>query len=116
MPFAEYAERYADHLRAEGRLDLALGAVIEAQARRRVAVFLCTDPFIPGYAEGREAFSTTPFRERSWPLQALLRDAGCHRVVLTDLLGQRLRAEGLGVRLLELDPTRGTSTTREFLP
>ncbi len=116
MPFAEYAERYADYLRAGGRLDLALGAVIEAQARKRVAIFLCTDPFIPGYAQGSEALSTTPFRSRSWPLQAPLRDAGCHRVVLTDLLGQRLREEGFVVRLLELDATRGTSTTLEFLP
>lgn len=116
MPFGEYAERYADHLRTEGRLELALGAVIEAQARKRIAVFLCTDPFIPGYAEGREALSKTPFRNRSWPLQALLRDAGCHRVVLTDLVGQRLLQEGLGVRVLALDVTKGTVTTREFLP
>ena len=95
MTFAEYAEAYAAWLLEDHRLDLAVAAVIMAQARSRLAVFYCTDPFIPGYADGAEWLSETPFSARRWPLSALLREEGCHRIVLAELLARRFRELGV---------------------
>ena len=64
MTFAEYAQAYGAWLLEDGHLDLALAAVIVAQARSRLTVFYCTDPFIPGYADGAEWLSDTPFSQR----------------------------------------------------
>lgn len=112
MSFPEYARHYADYLLDQGRLEIALAAVVEAQARGRVPVFYCTDPFIPGYAKKSESFSDTPFDQRAWPLAPTLREAGCHRVILCDLLGARLRKERIAFQLLELDPTTGAAVER----
>jgi hypothetical protein len=114
MPFAEYAEAYATWLLQDHHLDLALAAVIIAQARSRLAVFYCTDPFIPGYADRTDWLSDTPFSARRWPLSALLRNDGCHRVILAELLARRLRELGVAGYVLEVDPTREEATALPF--
>jgi hypothetical protein len=114
MSFAQYAQDYADWLLGQDRIDLAVAAIIRAQARSRVAVFYCTDPFVPGYADAGEWLSETTFAKRRWPLAGVLRDEGCHRVVLAELLAQRLRQFGMNGRVLEVDPTREGATELAF--
>lgn len=115
MPFNEFAERYAEWLLEGERLDRAVRAVVWALARRRLAVFYCTDPFIPGYADGSEwARADVPIGDRAWPLASALPEGGCHRVVLADLLAQRLRALGCAGEVLEIDPTRRSAKTLPF--
>ena len=55
MGFGEYASRYADHLRSNGGVQLAAAAVLMALASGRIAVFYCTDPYVPGYGNVDQA-------------------------------------------------------------
>lgn len=107
LPWADYAQQYADWLEQDGRIDLAVGVVALAQARSRLAVFYCTDAYIPGYADRAQWASEIPYRKRHWPLASDLREEGCHRVVLADLLVRRIRKLGATAEIVELDPTRG---------
>jgi hypothetical protein len=116
MGFPEYAGRYVAWLEQDDRIDLAVAGVIRAQARGLLAVFYCTDPFVPGYAVPSEFASEIPFAKRSWPLAGVLRDEGCHRVVLADLIARRLASLGVGGVVVELDPTVRGAKAREFRP
>jgi hypothetical protein len=122
LPFPAFAQAYADELEQSGGLDRAVAAVVRAQARGRLATFMCTDPYVPGYARRKSHGALADGAGHGgyddlalWPLAQALPSLGCHRVVLADLVVRRLRCLGLAaaeVQLLELDPTRGASTLR----
>lgn len=106
LPWSEYAQQYADWISEEGRIDLALGVCAFAQARGRLAVFYCTDAYIPGYGNREEWGSDTPYRDRQWPLASNLREEGCHRMVLADMVVRRCRELGVRAEVIEVDPSR----------
>jgi len=114
MPFAHYAAEYGASLEAEGgrRLQLAVEAIVRAQAEGRVAVFYCTDPHLPGYAPADQLCSDLPLEERAWCPDPLVREEGCHRVVLADRIGRWLLERGLDLELLEFDVTRALTRSR----
>ena len=115
MSFEEYAPRYAASLEADGsrRLLTAVAAVVLSQARGRLALFCCTDPYIPGYADPAELFSDIPMGERSWCQDPAARSSGCHRVVLADRIGNWFVERGVGVRMLEPDVTAAVTKVRK---
>ena len=114
MTFPEYARQYSEWLTADSRIDLGVAAVVRAQARGLLAVFYCTDSFIPGYADPRELATPIPYEKRRWFLASDLRDEGCHRVVLADLIARRLATLGVGGSVLEIDPTTQSVKARRF--
>jgi len=103
MSFGQYAQAYAEHLRGCGGVEWAAAAVLMAAARRRLAVFYCVDPYIPGYADPREILSDRPYEQRSW--LPGLRDEGCHRVILTEEVTRFFIENGFPVSLFAVDPT-----------
>lgn len=118
MSFATYADRYEQALLADDgrRLRIGVEAVIRAQARGRLAVFCCTDPYFSGFAPASERFSTIPMGERSWGTDPVLRDPACHRVVLAELVARWFLDRGLGVAMLEPDVTMAGTKVRRAEP
>jgi hypothetical protein len=112
MPFGQFAERYAQYLRTAGGLELAVALVLLASASGRLAVFYCTDPYIPGYGRPNEMDTETPYTQRHWLLQ--LPEEGCHRMVLASELIQFLVNKNIAVRLFEIDQTFGKCHVRRY--
>jgi hypothetical protein len=98
MAFGEYAAAYAAESNARG-LELAVSECIVSNARGRIPVYYCTDPFLRGYCSSSQALGD--YRLRTW--MPALRDAGCHRVVLVEELVKAFTAHGFQVELFELD-------------
>ncbi|NOT28633.1 MAG: hypothetical protein HOP16_21335 [Acidobacteria bacterium] len=111
MSFGEYAERYAAYLRTHDCLHLSLAWVLLDLARHQLPVFYCVDPYIPDYADSREAFGDRAYRDRRWRLPEL-RAEGYHRFVLTEEIAKTFAAHGVGVDVFAVDPT--FSTARRF--
>jgi hypothetical protein len=112
MTFGQYAEEYARYLRSEDRLSVAAGAVLQALACDRLAVFCCIDPYIPDYGRTQEVLRGTSYADRHW--QAGLREEGCHRVVLAEELARFFVERGVGVQVLEAEPTFAQSHVRRY--
>jgi hypothetical protein len=53
-----------------------------------------------------------PYAERRWLKD--LPEAGCHRVILADLVGRFFLERGVAVRLFEVDPTFCACHARSF--
>ena len=111
MPFAEYAEAYANHLRT-GPDQLAAAIVVTASACGRLAVFCCTDPYIPGYSDPKALADDTPYDQRRWCNE--IPDEGCHRVILAAELVRFFRIHKIDVTLFEIDQTFGGSHVRSY--
>src|SRR5205807_1793280 len=98
--------------RAEGRIELAAAVVVTASACDRLAIFCCTDPYIPGYGDPKTLAEDTPYDRRSW--RSELPDEGCHRVILAAELVKFFRNHKIAVTLFEIDQTFGGSHVRSY--
>jgi hypothetical protein len=112
MPFAEYAQAYADHLRTGRRIELAAAIVVTASACGRLADFCCTDPYIPGDSDPKALADNTPYDQRPWCSE--IPDEGCHRVILAAELVRFFRSHKIDVTLFEVDQTFGGSHVRSY--
>lgn len=112
MTFGQYAEQYAEYLRAQDCLVVAAAAVLLGLACNRMAVFYCVDPYVPDYGRTEEALRATPYAERHW--MAGLREEGCHRVVLAEEVARFFSGRGVAVDVFEVDPTFEQAHLRHY--
>jgi hypothetical protein len=101
LPFGCYAQRYAEYLQHGGHVRQLAAAVVMAQAAGRLAVFLCTDPYLPDYGRAADVEAGTPYAQRLWLPE--LRSEGCHRVVLAEEVTRLFRSNAFTVELVEVD-------------
>jgi hypothetical protein len=99
MDFGLYADSYARELNRGGGLEVAIAETIVLNARERIPVFYCTDPFIRGYCSASEVLGD--YRLRNWI--PMLREAGCHRIVLVEEMVKFFLRNGFQVEVFELD-------------
>jgi hypothetical protein len=113
MPFGEYARRYAHHLHIHGGVEVAVSGVVSALACRRLPVFYCVDPHVPGYTRSALFMSDVPYEDR--PYEHRLRLEGCHRYVLAEEVVRWFAGVGIEAASLELDQTWGQIQQRGCL-
>ena len=100
MSFADYASKYARELEESKTIELAAAFVVEENARNRVPLFYCTNPYIRGYVSA-DSFLEIPYSNRRYP--EFLRNEGCHRVVLVEEIVKFFLKNGVRIEMYEID-------------
>lgn len=102
MKFGDYAQEYYQYLTSNSVVELASAYILIELAKGNLSAFYCVDPHIPDYADPSETL-TVEYKDRNW--LELLRNEGCHRVVLAEEIVKFLTRKGFDVELLEVDST-----------
>ncbi len=88
MTFEGYANGYRDALSGSDAVDRAAAEAVVANARGRLPIYFCSDPWIP-----------------DGPFRAECRTLCCHRVVLAEVVSRALAGAGASPTLYEIHPT-----------
>lgn len=111
MMFGDYAQGYAQYLESNSIVELASVYILMELAKGHLSAFYCIDPYVPDYANPSEMLKVD-YKDRKW--LELLRNEGCHRVVLAEEIVKFLISKGLNVELLEVDSTFQRVHKRSF--
>lgn len=106
MTFGEYAQRYAEYLHQGDKLPMVAAHILLNISLKKIPLFYCVDPYIPGYARKNEFCSDTPYMERQYLPE--LRTEGCHRLILVEEIIKFFLELGTSVENFELDQSFGT--------
>lgn len=109
LSFGQFAAAYAEDLR-QGALEQAAFQCLMSLSRKRIPLFYCVDPHLPGFAEAIPR--DEPYAERSY--RSDHPDLGCHRFVLGEELLRFFRERSRSGSLLELDPSFNEVHVRSF--
>jgi hypothetical protein len=108
MTFGQYAEAYAAEMKKGGTALAAEMVVTCLSKEATLPLFLCTDPYIPGYLP--ESDRGKAYAKRGYPVA--LREMGCHRFILAEELAGYFKGLGITTNIIQADPSYGRCLTR----